>query len=373
MTVHSSHLARQGRSCLKNLQAVVLDEVDLLQPPGSFDGLEPPTRAPTGKRTARGKNGQAGRPVPSRGTLRQRGARPGPMREYRGSENARRSPSTLNPIERRLGQRRPTQVLIEWLMRGRPRSAPALQVISCSATICPQVRRGIGLLVGGKGKHDAGAVVTAEPAHPAPASLKRRGVGAVTLPSTLSHTAYVGREAAKLLMLQVATEEMMPSAPLLVIPNGRSLLKQVTELHKAGFSRAVALPEALGVPMVDTVAALAVNDTLDHGDGTVGMLRNRQQLADRFSERNKADLPLLVTTEYAARGLDFKNIDCVFLLGLPQRIDSYVHVAGRTAREGRRGRAVSLVFTEEERLRLDEFRRELGFKVQVVDLSFLRP
>ena len=47
--------------------------------------------------------------------------------------------------------------------------------------------------------------------------------------------------------------------------------------------------------------------------------------------------PLLVTTEHSARGIDFKGIDCVFLIGLPKRVESYIHVAGRTAREGRKG------------------------------------
>ena len=50
-----------------------------------------------------------------------------------------------------------------------------------------------------------------------------------------------------------------------------------------------------------------------------------------------------------------------------------MHVAGRTAREGRRGRAVSLIFSEEEAQRMDDFRRELGIKVEKIDLSFLRP
>jgi hypothetical protein len=46
-------------------------------------------------------------------------------------------------------------------------------------------------------------VVTADPAHKAPAHLKRRGVAGVTMPSTITHIAYAGREAAKLKMLQV--------------------------------------------------------------------------------------------------------------------------------------------------------------------------
>jgi ERCC4-related helicase len=151
----------------------------------------------------------------------------------------------------------------------------------------------------------------------------------------------------------------------------------VLELLKAGFTTAVALPEALGVPSAGEVAPIRVRDVAAAGGESepAGMLQTRLALAERFTiaERIEGELPLLVTTEHGARGLDFKNIDCVFLLGLPQRVDSYVHVAGRTAREGRRGRAVSFLYTEEERMRMEDFRRELGVKVEMIDLNFLKP
>jgi hypothetical protein len=185
----------------------------------------------------------------------------------------------------------------------------------------------------------------------------------------------MGKEPAKLLMLRVAMEEVMPIAPLLVIPNGRSVSKQVVELQKAGFSNALALPEALGVPLTSATTSDRVRDAAASEQSVpAGMLQMRLALAERFvSRQNLADLPLLVTTEHGVRGFDIKNIDCVFLLGLPLHVDSYVHVAGRTAREGRRGRAVSILFTEEEMMRLEDFRMELGFKVEVVDLNFLKP
>ena len=103
----------------------------------------------------------------------------------------------------------------------------------------------------GGGKRDAGVVVTAAPAHPPPRNLAQRGVGNVRLPSTLSHSVYSGRAAARLVMLRVAAEELMPEAPLLVIPNGGSVPRCVDELRKAGFLSAVALNQALGVPPAD--------------------------------------------------------------------------------------------------------------------------
>eukprot|EP00908_Phaeocystis_cordata_P019602 Transcript_31135.p4 GENE.Transcript_31135~~Transcript_31135.p4 ORF type:complete len:92 (+),score=50.79 Transcript_31135:109-384(+) len=86
-----------------------------------------------------------------------------------------------------------------------------------------------------------------------------------------------------------------------------------------------------------------------------------------------ADLavPLLVTTELAARGVDLKAVDAVFMLGLPSRLDSYVHVAGRTAREGRRGHAVSLLTSAKEEEKFAQYKSELGLRVEVIDLRFL--
>ncbi|RKP25122.1 P-loop containing nucleoside triphosphate hydrolase protein [Syncephalis pseudoplumigaleata] len=56
-----------------------------------------------------------------------------------------------------------------------------------------------------------------------------------------------------------------------------------------------------------------------------------------------AHLRILVTTEAAARGLDLPDVSHVFILGVPTSSAAYLHMAGRTARMGRPGVAITLL------------------------------
>jgi superfamily II DNA/RNA helicase len=80
-----------------------------------------------------------------------------------------------------------------------------------------------------------------------------------------------------------------------------------------------------------------------HGD----MSQNQRERAT--SEFRQKKFNVLVATDVAARGLHIDDITHVYNYEIPRDVDSYTHRVGRTARAGKRGEAISLVATEEEK------------------------
>ena len=74
-----------------------------------------------------------------------------------------------------------------------------------------------------------------------------------------------------------------------------------------------------------------------HGDMSQGQ---RDGVMISFKERN---LPLLVATDVAARGLDIEHVTHVINYDMPNNTEIYVHRIGRTGRVGRTGRAITFV------------------------------
>jgi superfamily II DNA/RNA helicase len=59
-------------------------------------------------------------------------------------------------------------------------------------------------------------------------------------------------------------------------------------------------------------------------------------------ERRDERTPLLITFEDMARGLHFEAVETVFILGMPDSPATYLHLAGRTGRQGRKGSVVTV-------------------------------
>jgi len=73
----------------------------------------------------------------------------------------------------------------------------------------------------------------------------------------------------------------------------------------------------------------------------------RRKLLERF---HSGELPILVASDLAARGLDLPGVDLVVNYSLPDGIPQYLHRAGRTGRAGRPGVVVSLLIEQQHGL-----------------------
>jgi ATP-dependent RNA helicase DDX5/DBP2 len=99
---------------------------------------------------------------------------------------------------------------------------------------------------------------------------------------------------------------------------------------------------------------------------------SRDQVLRAFK---KGDIPILIATDVAARGLDVKDIQTVVNFELPREEESYVHRIGRTARGGSTGTSISFFKPEDIPLAkgLVSILHGAGQEVPPQLLSYARP
>lgn len=81
----------------------------------------------------------------------------------------------------------------------------------------------------------------------------------------------------------------------------------------------------------------------------------RDRVLKRFKEN---DIQILIATDVASRGIDVSDISHVFHYSLPDETAQYTHRSGRTARAGRQGMSVALIYPREMH-RINRMSREL--------------
>lgn len=84
-----------------------------------------------------------------------------------------------------------------------------------------------------------------------------------------------------------------------------------------------------------------------HLHGNMGQA-TRREVFDRF---DKSKFGLMLATDVAARGLDFEGVHWVIQLDCPDRVESYIHRVGRTARNGEAGRSTLFLLPSESAFR----------------------
>jgi ATP-dependent RNA helicase RhlB len=93
--------------------------------------------------------------------------------------------------------------------------------------------------------------------------------------------------------------------------------------------------------------------------------KKRLRLLGEFQDGN---LPVLVATDVAARGLHIPEVSHVFNFDLPQDAEDYVHRIGRTARAGARGDAITFA-CEEFVYSLQEIETYIGGQLPVEQVT----
>jgi len=92
--------------------------------------------------------------------------------------------------------------------------------------------------------------------------------------------------------------------------------------------------------------------------------KHRDQILQQFRGRK---LAILIATDVAARGIDISHVSHVIIHDHPDDHEVYIHRAGRTARAGRSGLAISIVTAVEER-ELMQTAADFGIRFQKQEL-----
>jgi ATP-dependent RNA helicase DeaD len=89
----------------------------------------------------------------------------------------------------------------------------------------------------------------------------------------------------------------------------------------------------------------------------------KQQARTKVMNDFKAgNLPVLVATDVAARGIDVDDIDAVINYDIPDETAHYLHRIGRTGRAGKEGESFTFYYGDEDAPKLRELERITGTK-----------
>jgi len=145
--------------------------------------------------------------------------------------------------------------------------------------------------------------------------------------------------------------------------NGAERIDALTELFSAGvFDRTmifVNMRQSASM-VVSKLKAKKIGVDEIHGDIRQNQ---RERVLSRF---RKGNLPVLVATDIAARGLDIDDIDLVVNYDLPTENENYLHRIGRTGRARKKGVALTFLAPTGDQ-RLHEIMRAVDSEPTFVD------
>lgn len=134
--------------------------------------------------------------------------------------------------------------------------------------------------------------------------------------------------------------------------------------------------------LVDARSAIVFVNTLEKVDEIVAKLKyhhldcrllhrdaSKEERALTLQKFRSGELPVLIATDVAARGIDIPGIECVVHFDPATDADAYIHRSGRTGRMGAPGLVFSII-TPQERFILDKFSKKTGIHIEQKEMAF---
>ena len=100
-----------------------------------------------------------------------------------------------------------------------------------------------------------------------------------------------------------------------------------------------------------------------HGDMTQSA---RLEALQKFKD---GEVPLLIASDVAARGLDIAGLSHVFNFDVPMSAEDYVHRIGRTGRAGKSGRAFTIAASKDDIKYIGSIEALIGTPIQLITLD----
>ena len=133
-------------------------------------------------------------------------------------------------------------------------------------------------------------------------------------------------------------------------------------LRTMGFERTIIFcnTKLMCQRLCDDLKRFGVDADCLHGD-----IRQvtREKTMRTFKSGN---LPVLIATDVASRGIDVDDVDCVINYDVPEENEYYIHRIGRTGRAKKKGVAISVLGTFPEQAKLEEIAKYSHYQIQPV-------
>ena len=111
-----------------------------------------------------------------------------------------------------------------------------------------------------------------------------------------------------------------------------------------------------------------IKSLTNHGFSAVAMHGDMTQSArlDALDKFKKGEVPLLIASDVAARGLDIAGLSHVFNFDVPTSAEDYVHRIGRTGRAGKSGRAFTIAAGKDDKRYVSAIETLIGKTIPLI-------